>query len=221
MKKFNIDELIWFIILVFLTLSIVFLIRSGNITNFVGVDMIKYFYLSIVILSVFSILQFGRIFTIRRRVEVTNKFIPLTFTLCVGVVLLYVFPLLKNNDNINNEILFNNNDAIIITNNNYGILSEINENRNTYEGKSIVFLGYVDENKSDSEFTIISREYIKCCQADKEKVQVRTKGIDSNIKEGQWINICGKICFDESFYILIDEYKIQNEPKDIYFHESL
>lgn len=221
MKKFNIDELIWFIILVFLTLSIVFLIRSGNITNFVGVDMIKYFYLSIVILSVFSIFQFGRIFTIRRRVEVTNKFIPLTFTLCVGVVLLYVFPLLKNNDNINNEILFNNNDAIIITNNNYGILSEINENRNTYEGKSIVFLGYVDENKSDSEFTIISREYIKCCQADKEKVQVRTKGIDSNIKEGQWINICGKICFDESFYILIDEYKIQNEPKDIYFHESL
>ena len=220
MKKFNIDELIWFIILVFLTLSIVFLIRSGNITNFVGVDMIKYFYLSIVILSVFSIFQFGRIFTIRRRVEVTNKFIPLTFTLCVGVVLLYVFPLLKNNDNINNEILFNNNDAIIITNNNYGILSEINENRNTYEGKSIVFLGYVDENKSDSEFTIISREYIKCCQADKEKVQVRTKGIDSNIKEGQWINICGKICFDESFYILIDEYKIQNEPKDIYFHES-
>lgn len=221
MKKFNIDELIWFIILVFLTLSIVFLIRSGNITNFVGVDMIKYFYLSIVILSVFSIFQFGRIFTIRRRVEVTNKFIPLTFTLCVGVVLLYVFPLLKNNHNINNEILFNNNDAIIITNNNYGILSEINENRNTYEGKSIVFLGYVDENKSDSEFTIISREYIKCCQADKEKVQVRTKGIDSNIKEGQWINICGKICFDESFYILIDEYKIQNEPKDIYFHESL
>ncbi|MEN8075671.1 hypothetical protein ABFP60_01845 [Clostridioides difficile] len=221
MKKFNIDELIWFIILVFLTLSIVFLIRSGNITNFVSVDMIKYFYLSIGILSVFAIFQFSRIFTIRRRVEVTNKFLPLTFTLCVGVVLLYLFPLLKNNDNIDNEILFNNNDAIIITNNNYGILSEINENRNAYEGKSIVFLGYVDENKSNSEFTIISRESIKCCQADKEKVQVRAKGIASNIKEGQWINICGKICFDESFYILIDDYKIQNEPKDIYFHESL
>ena len=221
MKRFNVDELIWFIILVLLSLSIVFLIRSGNITNFVSVDMIKYFYLSIGILSVFAIFQFSRIFTIRRRVEVTNKFLPLTFTLCVGVVLLYLFPLLKNNDNIDNEILFNNNDAIIITNNNYGILSEINENRNAYEGKSIVFLGYVDENKSNSEFTIISRESIKCCQADKEKVQVRAKGIASNIKEGQWINICGKICFDESFYILIDDYKIQNEPKDIYFHESL
>ena len=36
MKKFNIDELIWFIILILLDLSIVFLIRSGNITNFVS-----------------------------------------------------------------------------------------------------------------------------------------------------------------------------------------
>lgn len=220
MKKFNVDELIWFIILVFLTLSIMFLIKSGNITNFVSVDMIKYFYLSIVILSIFAIVQFGRIFTIRRRMEITNKFIPLTFTLCIGMILLYIFPLLKNN-NINNEILFNNNNAIIINNNNYEILNEINEKRDIYEGKSIVFLGYIDENKSNSDFTIISRESIKCCQADKEKLQVRVKGIDSNIKEGQWINVYGKICFDEEFYLLIDDYKIQNEPKDIYFHESL
>ena len=219
MKKFNVDELIWFIILVLLTLSIVFLIKSGNITNFVGVDMIKYFYLSIVILSVFAIVQFGRIFTIRRRIEITNKFIPLTFTLCIGVVLLYIFPLLKNN-NINDELLSNNN-AISITNNNYEILKEINENRDIYEDKNIIFLGYIDENKSNSDFTIISRESIKCCQADKEKLQIRVKGIDSSIKEGQWINVCGKICFDESFYLLIEEYKIQNEPKDIYFHESL
>ncbi|MEE0728359.1 MAG: DUF1980 domain-containing protein, partial [Clostridium saudiense] len=86
MKKFNVDELIWFIILILMEVSIVFLIRSGNITNFVGVDMIKYFYLSIVIVGVFTIAQFGRIFTIKRRVEITNKFIPLTFTLCIGFI---------------------------------------------------------------------------------------------------------------------------------------
>ena len=72
MKKFNIDELIWFIILILLDLSILFLIRSGNITNFVSSDMIIYFYLSIIILSIFALFQFGRIFTIKRRVEVTN-----------------------------------------------------------------------------------------------------------------------------------------------------
>ena len=45
MRKFNVDELIWFIILTLLSVSIIFLIKSGNITNFVGADMIKYFYM--------------------------------------------------------------------------------------------------------------------------------------------------------------------------------
>ena len=115
MKKFNVDELIWFIILILMEVSIVFLIRSGNITNFVGVDMIKYFYLSIVILGVFTIAQFGRIFTIKRRVEITNKFIPLTFTLCIGFILLFIFPLLKTN-NINSDLGLNKNDDDIIIN---------------------------------------------------------------------------------------------------------
>ena len=222
MKKFNIDELIWFIILVLLSLSLVFLIRSGKIKNLVGIDMIIYFYLSIIILSVFAIFQFGRIFTIKRRVETTNKYIPLTFTLCVGVVLLYVFPLLKGNTDINEELLLKNNaDAIIINSENYSILNEIVENKEEYEGKKIVFLGYIDKIKENSDFTIIARQTVKCCQADKEKIQIKAKGLESNLEEGQWINICGKICFSDEFYILVEEYKLQDEPNDIYFHEHL
>lgn len=183
MKKFNIDELIWFIILVLLSLSLVFLIRSGNITNFVGSDMIIYFYLSIIILSVFAIFQFGRIFTIKRRVEITNKYIPLTFTLCIGVVLLYVFPLIKGNTDINEELLLKNNtDAIIINSENYSILNEIVENKEKYEGKKIVFLGYIDKVKENSDFTIIARQTVKCCQADKEKIQIKAKGLEADRK---------------------------------------
>ena len=208
MKKFNIDELIWFIILVLLSLSLVFLIRSGNITNFVGSDMIIYFYLSIIILSIFAMFQFGRIFTIKRRVEITNRYIPLTFTLCIGVVLLYVFPLLKGNTDINEELLLKNHaDAIIINSENYSILNEIIENKEEYEGKKIVFLGYIDKVSEKSEFTIIARQTVK--------------GLEANLQEGQWINICGKICFSDEFYILVEEYKLQDEPNDIYFHEHL
>ena len=72
MKKFNIDELIWFIILILLDLSIVFLIRSGNISNFVSSDMIIYFYVSIIILTIVALFQFSRIFTIKIRIETTN-----------------------------------------------------------------------------------------------------------------------------------------------------
>lgn len=222
MKKFNIDELIWFIILILLILSIVFLIRSGNITNFVSSDMIIYFYFSIIILSVFAIFQFGRIFTIRRRVEITNKFIPLTFTLCIGVILLYMFPLIKNNRNINSDLLLkNHSDAIIINSDNYEILDKIAEGSNEYEGKEIIFLGYIENDKNNSDLMAVSREKINCCQADKEKIQIKVKGIESNLEDGQWINIFGKICFDDGFYILVEDYNLQDEPNDIYFHEHL
>ena len=220
MKKFNIDELIWFIILILLDLSIVFLIRSGNITNFVSSDMIIYFYLSMIILSVFAFFQFGRIFTIKMRVENTNKFIPLTFTLCIGVILLYFFPLLKGNEEINEDLLLKNHtDAIVINSENYNILNKIEEHKGEYEGKNILFLGYVD--KIDSNFIIISRQMIRCCQSDKEKIQIKAKGIEGNLEEGQWINIYGKICFDSDFYVLVEDYTLQDKPKDIYFHEHL
>lgn len=221
MKKFNIDELIWFIILILMGLSIAFLIKSGNITNFVGVDMVKYFYLSIVILGVFAIAQFGRIFTIKRRVDITNKFIPLTFTLCIGFILLFIFPLLKTNS-INNDIGLNkNDDAIIISSENYEILNEINDNKENFEGKKVTFLGYVDKSEENPDSIIVSRIAVKCCQADKEKVEIRVRGIDNNFEDGQWISISGEICFDEKFFILANEYKIESEPKDIYYHENL
>lgn len=222
MKKFNIDELIWFIILILLDLSIVFLIRSGNITNFVSSDMIIYFYLSIIILSIFVVFQFSRIFTIKRRVETTNKFIPLTFTLCIGVILLYIFPLLKGNEDINEDLLLQNNaDVIIISSDNYDILNRVEEHKDEYEGKNILFLGYIDKDKENSDFIPISRQVVKCCQADKEKIQIKANGIEFNLQEGQWIKIYGKICFDSDFYVLVEDYKLQDEPKDIYFHEHL
>ena len=222
MKKFNIDELIWFIILILLDLSVIFLIRSGNITNFVSSDMIIYFYLSIIILTIFALFQFSRIFTIKRRIETTNKFIPLTFTLCIGVILLYFFPLLKGNEDINENLLLKNHtDAIIINSENYDILNKIEEHRDEYEGKNILFLGYIDKDENSSDFMIITRQMIKCCQADKEKIQIKAKGIKDDLEEGQWINIYGRICFDDDFYILVEEYKMQDEPNDIYFHDHL
>lgn len=222
MKKFNIDELIWFIILILLDLSIFLLIKKGIIINFVSSDMIIYFYFSIAILSIFAIFQFGRIFTIKRRVETTNKFIPLTFTLCIGVILLYVFPLLKSNENIDHNLLVKNHpDAIVIDESNYNILTEAQKHKSEYNGQGILFLGYIDKNKENSSFLIISREMVRCCQADKEKIQIKVKGISEVLEEGQWINIYGKICFDSGFYILVEEYNLQNEPSDRYFHEHL
>lgn len=221
MRKFNVDELIWFIILTLLSVSIIFLIKSGNITNFVGADMIKYFYVSIVILVLFAFIQFGRIFTIKRRMEITNKFIPLTFTLCIGVILFFLIPLLKNDDINNNLGLTKTEDTIVITNDNYKILNSINENKKEFEGKRLIFLGYIDKSEEYPDYIVVSRLAVSCCQADKEKISIRVKGVDENLENGQWISISGSICFDSGFYILSHEYKLQNEPKDIYYHNNL
>lgn len=221
MKKFNFDELIWFIILVFIIFSIGFLIKSGQITNFVSSDMIIYFYISIVILIIFAIFQFSRIFTMKRRVEGSNKFIPITFTLIVGVVLLLGFPLLEKEDNFyNNFIMYKEEDAISITNDNYDLLYTINENKEMYNGRIIVFLGFVNKDIA-SDYTILCRELVSCCQADKEKIELRVKGINGEIEDGQWVKLLGKIAFDDDFYIESIEYEITKKPVDIYFHSKL
>lgn len=183
--------------------------------------MIKYFYVSIVILVLFAFIQFGRIFTIKRRMEITNKFIPLTFTLCIGVILFFLIPLLKNDDINNNLGLTKTEDTIVITNDNYEILNSINENKKEFEGKRLIFLGYIDKSEKYPDYIVVSRLAVSCCQADKEKISIRVKGVDENLENGQWISISGSICFDSGFYILAHEYKLQNEPKDIYYHNNL
>lgn len=221
MKKFNIDELIWFIILILLSAGIIFLIRSEEITNFVNADMLVYFYISLAILGVFIIFQLNRIFTVRRKIEITNKFIPLTFTLSIGAILFFVMPIMSSDNNFYDELLSDYNDAIIIDNENYAILDDIKENKEKYEGKTMIFLGYIDEESERLDDTLITREKISCCQADKEKIQIKVKGLNTSIKSGQWISVAGKIAFDDDLYINVNEYKLQNKPKDIYYHEHL
>ena len=114
-----------------------------------------------------------------------------------------------------------NNQRLMIETYNYDIVNEIIQHKDEYEGKAILFLGYIDNTKESSDFIVISRQMIKCCQADKEKIQIKAKGIKDDLEEGQWINIYGRICFDDDFYILVEEYKMQDEPNDIYFHDHL
>lgn len=180
--------------------------------------MLKYFYLSIIILVIFSLVQFERIFTIRRRKDITTKFIPITFTLVVGVVLLLGLPLMKGTSNYDEEKL-DVDGVIAITKDNYGIVNHFNENREIYSGKIISFVGFVEKGdvNNNSEI-IVSREAVDCCQSDKHKIQLRTKGMDNSIESGQWVTIVGKISFDDSYYVDIQQYKLRNEPKDIYFH---
>ena len=62
MKRINYDELIWFILLVILTFLMFFLIKSDEIQNFINGRMLIFFKFSVIILVLFSICQFPKIF---------------------------------------------------------------------------------------------------------------------------------------------------------------
>ena len=139
-------------------------------------------------------------------------------TLCIPII---IQNLLKNDDINNNLGLTKTEDTIVITNDNYEILNSINENKKEFESKRLIFLGYIDKSEEYPDYIVVSRLAVSCCQADKEKISIRVKGVDENLENGQWISISGSICFDSGFYILAHEYKLQNEPKDIYYHNNL
>ena len=206
MNRFNIDELIWFITLIFIAGSLNFLIKTGEINNFIHEDMMKYFFISIGILILFIVFQFSRIFTLKRRVDFTNKFIPIIFTILVGVGLFFVVPITKGNDI---DTQWNNNNVIAITAQNHHII----ENNNEYLGEIISFVGYIEK---DGNNIYISRNMISCCQSDKVKISIKASNLDESIEKNQWINVVGKILYDEEPCIEVMEFKLMKEPKDIY-----
>lgn len=223
MKRFNIDEFIWFLTLALLTWIMIYFIRSERISYFINADMIKYFYVSIGILIVFSIFQLRNIFTPRVRTDIANKFLPLIFTIIICVFFLYVMPLMKNY-NERDALRDKNIDDINVLNissDNYKVLSEIESTKEIYNGKKIYMLGFIKRDKflSEDEW-YLSRDVISCCQNDKTTVRIRVKGLDDKYKEGMWVKILGTIQYDDGWYVESLTSEETNEPYDIFFHES-
>ena len=83
MKKFNLDEFIWFIIQVSLILLMSYLKVSGKITYFISGKMMIYFSISMIILIVYTVAQTSKIFTVRSRNYITDKFYPILFVIII------------------------------------------------------------------------------------------------------------------------------------------
>ena len=88
MKKFNVEEFIWLLILILLTLYIGYLMISGDIYNYLSVKTAKNLYILFIILPIFIIVQAMKVISFNSRVDKSFKFIPVIFTLGIGVLLL-------------------------------------------------------------------------------------------------------------------------------------
>lgn len=219
MKKFNMDEFLWFMIQLILIILMIYLKVSGKITYFISSKMMIYFSISIVILILYTLAQVSKIFTVRSRNYITDKFYPIMFVIALCTVFLYIMPNYKNiKASANNESMLNEKsyDGMIeVTNENYEMLYDIDK----YDNSIIEIVGFVYKKNNDNEI-ILGREVVSCCQSDKSLIEIKVKGIN-NIKKGQWIRVVGKVNFNDSINLECIDYEKVDEPIEIYFHEKL
>ncbi|MCD2500169.1 hypothetical protein LQE93_00080 [Clostridium sp. NSJ-145] len=219
MKKFNMDEFIWFIIQLTLIILMIYLKVSGKITYFISSKMMIYFNMSIIILMLYALAQSRKIFTVRNRNYITNKFYPILSVIVLCAVFLYVMPNYKSLKAVENNVSMLDENIyegmIKVTNDNYEILYNMDE----YNNSIIELTGFVYETNNDNEI-ILGREVVSCCQSDKSLIQIKVKGIN-NINKGTWVKVIGKVEYIDETYLECIEYEKIDEPIEIYFHEKL
>ena len=215
MRKFNVEEFIWLLILILLTTYIGYLMLSKEVYNYLSIKTAKNLYIELVILPILIIVQAMKVISFNSRTDTSLKFIPVIFTLIIGVLLLLRGYIYK--DNNNNLSSFNNlfaKDAIEINHETHHILEDLEVEGEEYLDKRIIFTGVVYKYEGDK--FILGREEMNCCAADSYIIGVKTLSKDK-FKEGQWIKVVGKISFDGEYYLQVEEYIKINPPSNIYF----
>lgn len=86
MKRFNFDELLWFIVLILIDASISYLIFTGKIEFYIGKKMIKYAYITIIMISIISIFQLTNVFTCKGNTNIKVKLTPIIVALGLGII---------------------------------------------------------------------------------------------------------------------------------------
>ncbi|MBU3109026.1 TIGR03943 family putative permease subunit [Clostridium gasigenes] len=234
MRRFNLDELIWFILLLLLTSLWGYLILSGSIYGLVNPRMVKYSYFSFVIFIILTIFQLSKILTFPSRIDMSNKFIPLIFTLFMAVAYISINSSYAISSSLlltEDQVKFNytgNYISIDNNNNKYYLIEDLNID-SEYIDKTISIVGYIDRNGHLPEnIFLISRDTISCCLQDLSTISLFCKETHlnnsttttntANIKNGSWVKALGKIEYENgNAYLEIIELTVIKEPEKKYY----
>lgn len=134
MKRFNFDELLWFIVLILIDISISYLIFTGKIEFYVGKKMIKYAYITIIMISIISIFQLTNVFTCKGNTNSKAKLLPITLALILGIISINTQQTFRHVE-LNNELRDSNTNHIDMQS-----LYEYESNFNVIENKNDINL---------------------------------------------------------------------------------
>ncbi|WP_297436636.1 hypothetical protein [uncultured Clostridium sp.] len=213
MKRFNLDQFIWFLILMFLSVILTFMLFTGKMFALIDSGRIISTSIMMIILYLLTIVQVSRIFTIPSRNGVKGgyfQYILLIFVLGVIMVIdipkvslemkgvrLYHMDHAEGDGHTHKHGVLGDGDTIYINEENFhdGI-EELSAHIDKYIGKKIEIEGryYKDERYKDD--FIITALSMNCCIADSEYLGVlanynKESGI--KIENGSKIKIIGEI----------------------------
>ena len=197
MKRFDFDEFLWFIVLILLDISIVYLLFTGKMNFYIGEKMIKYSYTSILMITILVIVQFKNVFTSKGNSNIKTKLVPIILTLILGTISINTQETFKHNE-LNKELkgsstsridiksLYehesdynaienenNKQDILIVNENNPMVLEDIRVNPKKYIGRKLEIHGFMcKENYLNKNQFIIGRMIMTCCAADSKVVGI-------------------------------------------------
>jgi putative membrane protein len=240
MKRFNMNEFVWFFILAMFTAYIYLLLATGKMTLYLHPKMVKYSAFSFVILGELTIVQFFKVFTVKTRVKFRSGYMLFFMTLIFGI---FFAPGGLNSDitkqkgvtfvssgNIEsiaahshekgqviegNEIIFNETNYI-------HYLEDLGRNLDKHVGKKIKITGFVlkEDNLSKDEF-VITRMLMNCCAADSQILGLKAKyPMTQSLEKDQWISVEGIVTSkDNHAVIFVQRLNKIERPDTPYIYE--
>lgn len=240
MKRFNINEFIWFFILFMFTMYIYLLLSTGKITLYIHPKMIKYSAFSFVVLGELTIVQFFNIFTVKTRGSFKNGYALFLLALVVEI---FLAPggltsdiaykrgvTLVSSNNIENIAKHSHNESeviegneIIFNENNYiHYLEDLGNNLDKHVGKKIKIAGFVlkKEKEAKDEF-VVSRMLINCCAADSQVLGLAVKYDKAyTLKKDEWVTIEGIVTSEDNHAVIkVSKLKKIEKPSNPYIYE--
>lgn len=216
MRKFNLEEFMWLLVLICTDVGIIYLLNTDKVDFYVGSKMIKYMYMTIFLLSILSIFQIANVFTPRGNGSLFNRILPIILALIIGFISVKAQESFRHNelyDNLINNFEESHNHEfkltkeeindyivggnIIINDNNLEILMDMRKNIDDYIGKNMEFKGFVcRDSLLDDNMFMIGRVQTTCCAADSRVMGILAEYKDSKIlNENDWVNIKGSISY--------------------------
>lgn len=197
MGRFNFDEFLCLLVFILLDIAICYLVFTGKIEFYIGKKMIKYAYITIVMLSIIACFQFQNIFTFQRNSNLKLKLLPIIVAIILGVISINNQKTFKHNE-LNKEFKESNRSSIdknslyehevdysairednikeetlIVNESNPMVLDDVRINPEKYIGRELEISGFVcKENYLKENQFIIGRIIMNCCAADSKVVGI-------------------------------------------------